>query len=152
MTYATEANIISELKNITFDVTDPVTSADVATFLDQTDAIIDMHLNKRYTTPVTASEALLIVKKIAIDLVAYRVAKILNLTKSVPIPDQNIIQQVTEGSAYRESMKLLVAMRDGKMDLPGETEVSPAGGIESFHTETGNSGIVPCFNKGKEQW
>ena len=152
MTYATETDIENELKGITFGATSIPTSAAVADFLTQADAIINMYLSKRYATPIVDADALNIVKKIAIDFVTYRVVKILDLSKSNPIPDSNIIQQIDEGSAYRESMKMLAAIRDNKMDLLGVSEISSAGGLASFHTESGNSEIVPYFQKGVDQW
>lgn len=152
MPYATSADIIAEIKGFDPDEESSVTSDAVDDFLTQADAVINMYIGKRYTTPVTATAALEVVKKIEIDIVVYRIAKILNLKKSVPIPDSNIIQEVTEGSAYRDSMKMLAAIRDNKMDLPGETETSAAGGLASFHTEAGNLDIEPCFKKGEQQW
>jgi len=152
MTYATETDIENELKGIAFGASTVPTSAAVADFLTQADAIINMYLGKRYSTPIVDSDALNIVKKIAIDFVTYRVVKILDLSKSNPIPDSNIIQQIDEGSAYRESMKMLTAIRDNKMDLLGVSEISSAGGLASFHTESGNSEIVPYFQKGVDQW
>lgn len=152
MTYATSSDIENELKGISFTATSSVTTGAVSDFLDQADAVIDMHIAKRYATPVTASESLLVLKKIAIDLVVYRVAKILDLKKSVPIPDSKVIQDITNGDAYKESMKLLAAIRDNKMDLPGQDELNSNVGLRSLHTEAGNSDIVPFFEKGVEQW
>lgn len=152
MTYATASDINNELKQITFSATSAVTEGAVLDFLDQADAVIDMYISQRYATPVTASASLLVLKKIAIDIVVYRVAKILDLKKSVPIPDGNIIQDITNGDAYKESMKLLIAIRDNKMDLPSEEKINGASGIGSFHTESGNEDIEPFFKKGVDQW
>lgn len=153
MSYCTAANVTSELKNVTFNASSSVTSAAVLEFIDQADAIIDMHIAQRYSAPVTSgAKSLNILKKISIDLVVYRIAKILNLSKSVPIPDQKVIQEITEGSAYRESMKLLVAIRDNLMNLPDATLLDSTSGLASFHTETGNSEIVPVFDREEQQW
>lgn len=152
MTYALAADIVEEMKGISFTSTSSVTDAAVLDFLDQADAEINMYIGKRYATPPTAAEALLLLKKIAIDIVVYRVTKILDLTKSIPIPDKAIPQNITEGTAYRNSIDMLKAIRDDKMDLPGETEINTSGGLASFHTEPGNTGIEPCFEKGVVQW
>lgn len=152
MTYATTADIENELKNISFSISSDVKISAISGFLNQADAVIDMYIGKRYTTPATASGALLVLKKIAIDIVVYRVAKILDLKKSIPIPDSKIIQDITNGDAYKESMRMLTAIRDDKMDLPSETEISATSGLASFHTESGNSAIVPEFKKGTDQW
>ena len=152
MTYASTADIQAELKNLNVSATSAVTSAAISDFLDQSESLINMHVGKRYVTPITATESVLVLRKIEIDFVVYRVSKILDLKKSVPIPDARVIQDITEGSAYRDSMKTLMAIRDNKMDLPGETLINNSSALSSFHTETGNSGIVPLFEKGVQQW
>lgn len=153
MTYAVESDIEAELKNIDFSAaSSQVTSINVSSFITQADALIDMYIGKRYDTPVTNSKALSVIKKIAIDIVVYRIVKILDLSKSIPIPDQQIIQDITEGSAYRESINLLKAIRDDKMDLPGETLLEAGSALQSFHSETVNSNITPVFDKELKQW
>ncbi len=152
MTYALEADIIKEMKGIGFTSSTQVTSAAISDFLDQADALINMYIGKRYVTPATGSESLLVLKKIAVDIVVYRATKILDLKKSIPIPDSNVIQDITEGSAYRHSIKLLTDIRDNKMDLPDESEINSSGGLASFHTESGNADLTPCFQKGVDQW
>lgn len=152
MTYALSSDIVEELKGVSFTSTSQVTDAAVLDFLDQADAEINMYIGKRYTTPPTSSDALLVLKKCEVDIVVYRVTKILDLTKSVPIPDKAIPQEITEGTAYRNSISTLKAIRDGKMDLPGETEINATSSLLSFHTETGNSDICPMWEKGVKQW
>lgn len=152
MTYATQANITSELKGVVFSASSQITSAAVLEFLDQADAIIDMYVGKRYDTPVTGTKSLNLLKKIAIDIVVYRVTKILDLSKSIPIPDSGVIQDITEGSAYRESMRVLKDIRDNVMSLPDATLLNTTSGLGSFHAEALNSEILPVFDKELQQW
>lgn len=152
MTYATQANITSELKGVIFSTTSQITSAAILEFLDQADAVIDMYVGKRYDTPVTGTKSLNLLKKIAIDIVVYRVTKILDLSKSIPIPEAGVIQDITEGSAYRESMRMLKDIRDNVMSLPDATLINTTSGFGSFHTEALNSDIVPVFDKELQQW
>lgn len=151
MTYATEADITAELKNMTFGSTKSITSDAVSDFLAQADAQINMFIGKRYETPVTGAESLLVLRKVAVDIVVYRVTKILDLTKSIPIPDKAIPQNITEGTAYRQSIDLLKAIRDDKMDLPGEAEINVDSGLASFNTEAGVDNPA-IFQKGVMQW
>lgn len=151
MTYATEADIEAELKGFLFTASSSVTATAIADFLDQADAQINMFIGKRYATPATAAESLLVLKKVAVDIVVYRVTKILDLTKSIPIPDKAIPQNITEGTAYRQSIDLLAAIRDNKMDLPGETGLNASYGLASYNTETGVDN-PPVFQKGVDQW
>ena len=151
MTYATEADITAELKNITFGSTKSVTNDALSGFLAQADAQINMFIGKRYATPATAADSLQVLKKIAVDIVVYRVTKILDLSKSIPVPDNTIPQNITEGTAYKQSIDILKAIRDDKMDLPGETELNVNSGLASFNTETGVDND-PVFQKGVTQW
>ena len=151
MTYATSADIRAELKNIAFTSTSSVTDDAILDFLDQAEALINMYIGQRYVTPVTSAEAILVLKKCEIDIVVYRVTKILDLKKSVPIPDTAIPQDITEGSAYKQCIKLLESIRDNDMDLPGETPINPDSGLASFNTEPGVDNPA-CFQKGVDQW
>jgi phage gp36-like protein len=151
MTYAVESDIASELKNIPFNASTSVTSNAVCDFLDQADAQINMYIGKRYVTPVTTASSLLVLKKIAVDIVVYRITKILDLTKSIPIPDKAIPQSITEGTAYKQSIDLLIAIRDGKMDLPDEAEINATSGFASYNTEAAVDN-PPVFEKGVDQW
>jgi len=152
MAYCTSANIAAELKNMPISTTSNVTSASVLEFIEQADAIIDMYIGQRYATPVATAQAVNILKKISIDIVVYRIAKILDLSKSNPVPDGVIIQDITEGSAYRESMNMLKAIRDNVMALPSATLIDAASGLLSFHSESANSDIIPVFKKESQQW
>lgn len=153
MAYATQANIEHELKNIVFvaDGGKGVTVTALAEFLEQTDALIDMYVGKRYSTPISGTKSLNLLKKIAIDIVVYRVTKILDLSKSIPIPEAGVIQDITEGGAYRESMRILRDIRDNVMSLPDATLLNASSGLSSYQTEAGNS-YVPVFDKELQQW
>lgn len=151
MTYAVQADIENEFKRVSFDdPNDAISNVALSDFLDQADSVINMYIEKRYLLPIVSSNALLVLKKIAIDIVAYRVTKILSLTKSVPIPDGRVVQEITEGTAYRESMNLLKGIGSNDFDLPGEDLKNPASGLSSFHVD--NPNIAPIFQKGVDQW
>ena len=153
MSYCSSVDISVELKHMKLgDANSQVKTADVEDFIDQADAVIDMYVGKRYETPIVGVKSLQILRKISIDLVTYRVVKILDLSKSNPIPDAQVVQEITEGSAYRESMKILKDIRDNLMSLPDATLLDSAGGLASFHTEAGNSEITPFFDITKQQW
>jgi phage gp36-like protein len=150
MTYSAVTDIENELKNTTFSSTSIVTSTAVSDFISQADATIDMYLSKRYSLPITDATALIVLKNISIDIVTFRVAKILDLKKSGSIPDNHVVQDITNGDAYKESMRKLVAIRDGVMDLIGETAITPQSSLSSLQYE--NSDLVPFFQKGVDQW
>lgn len=155
MTYAIEEDIQNELKRIVIGGDTGVTRNAIVDFLTQEGAKIDAFIGKRYTTPIVLADdpkSFALLKKIEIDFVVYRVTKILNLSRSVPIPEKGVTQDITEGSAYRESMKMLQQIKDGKLDLPDSDLINSSAGFGSFHSESINSDVVPCFDRTAQQW
>ena len=155
MTYATEEDIRSELKEAEFEGDTLVTAAAIADFLAQEGAKIHAFIAQRYTTPISENDspqAYALLKKIEIDLVTYRVVKVMDKSKSVPIPDERVVTEITEGTAYNESMKMLYALQKGKIDLPDATETDPDAGFGSFHSESINSDVDPVFDVTEQQW
>lgn len=150
MTYATENDIANEFKNGVFNANTTVNSSALSGFLSQEGALIDSYIVNRYALPISDPQAILVLKKIEIDLVAYRVAKIQDLKKSNPIPDGRIVQDLSNGASYRQSMKMLQALKNGELDLNGETEINPTGGLSSFATD--NTDCSPVFKKCEKQW
>lgn len=121
--YCDSDDITANLRGVTFGASSVVTSSALADIISQESAVIDQHLRGRYTLPVSDATALLWLKKIAIDLVVYRVSKILQPKNPAPVPE-NATQEISHSTAYREAMKMLRNILDGKMSLPGETEKS----------------------------
>ena len=82
MSYATPDNIQDEFKKL--DLSGGImTTAKVQEYLDQTDQIINSYLGTLYIMPITGIISLGVVKKIEIDLVSSRIAKILQINKAV---------------------------------------------------------------------
>lgn len=151
MTYATQVDIENEFKRISFnDTNDVVSSTALAGFLDQTDAFIDMYLEDRYNLPIVSSGALLVLKKIAVDIVVCRVRGIVDLTKSNPFASENVKQDSTSTKGCCDNNATLNMIKNGRMKLPGEELKDPTGGLSSFHAE--NITIEPVFKKGVTQW
>lgn len=148
MPYCTPSDISSEFKNISFAAGSDITEAEVTQFIVETDALINAHLAPRYETPITGAEALSIVKKISIDYVAFRVAKVLNLKKSVPLPGKDIVQELNEGVAYQESKAILESLKTGTMELPDAVKKSLSG-LSSYQS---TNSIEPVFERGVDQW
>ena len=151
MSYVDVAGITSEFKNIDFTATGAVLSTDEVTqFILETSAVIDSRLSSRYVTPITGTISLLIVRKICIDFVAFRVAKILNLKKSLPLPEKLIVQELNEGSAYVESRNMLDSLQNGSVTLPDAVRVATTEtGLSSYNT---TNSITPTFKRSTYQW
>jgi len=152
MPYANICDVATEFKGIEFDADSGVKPDTVEKFLEQDEAFIHTYIGERYTTPVTSTEGIEVLKKIEVQLVAFRIDKILDLTGSRPVPKAGIIQSNDRAFCYKEAIDYLKSIRDNKMNLPGTDELVPDAGLASFHTEPGNSDIVPLFDKEEQQW
>lgn len=149
MTYALESHIVGEMKGVTFSSSSFVTTSKISEILDEADAEINGYINARYNLPITDSSALLFLRKIAIDIVVYRVSKILEIKSSKPIPDGRIIQDISSASTYRQAIKVLEGIRDGKNQLYGATLKSSVGNVKSYNN---TNNIEPQFKVDEQQW
>ncbi len=149
MAYSLYTDVQSEFKTLPLSASSTVTINEVTEFISQEDAKIDAKLSVRYTTPITGTEALKLVKKISIDFTAYRIAKILDLKTDVPLPDSRVIQVLTNGGAYKESKNFLDDLASGKVPLPDATLNSPGPVVSSYNA---TNSIEPIFKRDTKQW
>lgn len=122
--YCASSDVVANMKGVAFSATSTPTATALADMISQESAVIDAHLT-RYTLPIAGAAALLFLEKICIDLVVYRVTKVL-APKAPPqvAPDGKTMQDISHASAYREAMRMLKALMKGEMTLPGETLTS----------------------------
>ena len=149
MSYADVADIQSEFKKITFSSDFAVTDTEVTAFIAQEEAIINATISNRYVTPITGTDAEEILKKITIAYVAYRVAKIINLKKDVPIPEKFVPQTLNEGGAFRIANKQLQDIQSGKIILGDAEQRSNEQGVKSFNAI---NNVEPIWIRDKKQW
>ena len=149
MSYATTADIVSEFKNLRLDTASSVKTAEVAEFIEQEEVIINAMISNRYEVPVSGTESVKILKRISIAYVAYRVAKILNLKKDIPIPEKLVPQTLNEGAARMKAEKRLFEIRDGKMVLSDAMARSSGQGVKSYNSE---NSICPLWERDTKQW
>lgn len=155
MSYATKEDIASEFKRLSFTGIDPViTETEVDEFIIQSCAMIDSMLCSRYTTPVTATTALIVLKKITIDFVSFRIEKILKIKNVKQSSSKNFEQSSPRYICYKESMKLLemfstgkAKLADAELDLGDNSQIS-AGAI----TTVNGVPREPIFQRYKDQW
>lgn len=155
MSYATKEEIASEFKRLSFTGVDPViTEAEVDRFIEEACAMIDSCICVRYLVPITDATSLLLLKKITIDFVAYRIEKILTI-KNVPMGKSgNVEQSSPRRVTYEDSLKFLYMIKDGKAKLPG-AQAAPSGSEQvSAGSNLNASGSLqdPVFQRYKEQW
>ncbi len=149
MSYATASDIEKEFKNITFDTGDAIQASEVTGFIEEEEAVINSTISNRYVIPITGTVSILVMKNITIAFVAYRVAKILNLKKNEPIPEQFVPQNLNEGATRRLAQKLLFDIRNGIVELNDAVGVTKDNGVTGYNA---NNEIEPIFERDKVQW
>ena len=150
MAYAIKTEIESEFKDLKISASGTaIIETEATRFINEAGAEIDAYISKIYTLPVTASDALLLLKKICIDLVTFRITKILSIKNAFIVPESKIIQEITEGTAYRHALKLLDELKKGNIDLVGAEKNQTYGAMKSYTKE---NSLEPIFQRYNEQW
>lgn len=149
MAYAVFGDIESEFKNLSLTTGHALEEAEIIEFISQEEALINATISNRYETPITGTEAVKVMKSISIAYIAYRVAKILNLKKDVPIPKGFVPQQLNEGSAFVKARKQLEAIQSGKIVLNDAVARSAGQGVKSYNAENSISSV---WERDTKQW
>ena len=145
--YCDEADIVENLRGVSFGASTPVTSTALGNIIDQESQVIDQHIQSRFTVPPTDDDALVFLKKICIALVIFRVTAIVRPKDIMPIPnDAN--QDISSASTWKAAMKMLKDLQSGETVLPN-TDVSTKVFVSST-LETDN--VKATFEKDVRQW
>lgn len=144
--YCTNTEVASDFKNITFSATSTVTDTEVDEFIAQESAFIDSMICSVYQVPVTGTNALLLLKKICLHLVADRVRHVLYTKTGQDNKDQD-----TKGlkSLSRDPRGDLKKIQEGTLKL---------GDAVALTTNIGfDTGDVPgcdemTFDVRRQQW
>lgn len=147
MAYCTNTNVQNETKGLDYASSGAaITSIKVDEFISQADAYIDSRIGLKYSTPVTATESLKILKQISTWLVVDRVKDILTTRTGNAQRDQTSEPVVTPGTKAERMLKDIVA---GNILLSDATLRSSSDGVHSF---TYDEGEEHTFEKGVDQW
>lgn len=144
MSYATEAEISSEFKNVEFSATTSVKTAEVTRFLAEASALIDAKVGMRYVTPVTNASDLLILKTICIDIVTARIKRILDVKTGKTETEQGV-----KGSVEGAALKMLSEISNGNLPLQNSELINESSGVYSY---AASNGLEHTFKKGEDQW
>lgn len=147
MAYCTVPEVASDFKNITFNANSTVTEDEVSSFIDQESAFIDSMICSVYVVPVTGTQALLLLKKIAIALVADRVRHVLYTKTGQDNKDQD-----TKGlkSLSRDPRGDLKKIQDGTLKLGDAVELTSNIGFDTGTDVPGCDHRV--FDVTRQQW
>lgn len=146
MAYCTYTDVQNECKGLDLNASSAVTSSKITTFITQADAYINSKIGLKYVTPVTGTEALLVLQMISSWLVVDRVKDILTTRTGNAQRDQTSEPVVTPGMKAERMLKDIVA---GNLLLSDATLNSSSDGVQS-HTYT--EGEEHTFQKGEDQW
>lgn len=149
MGYATQADIQGDLKGVNFDESRSIDAAQVAAMIEQESAVIDQYISVKYALPITDAGALLVLKKICVDLVVHRVSKVLEIDGNTDAPDPNMYQS-SRGAAFKNSLNMLKMFKTGQMPLTG-AEINE-GKVEKVYVSPAKNASERIFKKDEVQW
>ena len=146
--YATESQIVANLKGLDVGVGKTITTAILSDILAEESQVIDQHLQPNYTLDITDADALIFLRKICIDLVVYRVAKILMPKEQKFTPDGKVIQDISYSGAWNKAMRMLKEILSREIALPNISVKSRV-----FVSSTLDSdNVKQTFEKDVRQW
>jgi hypothetical protein len=146
MAYATSAQIASESKIGLADFTTSTlpTLAKVEEIIAEVEAKMNAIVGRRYTTPVTGDDPLLIMRGISIALCTERVREIMAVKTGKPKEEQT-----PGGYSPAHARKDLERIALGELPLAGETKVDSTDGIRPTVAPCGHETV---FKRGCDQW
>lgn len=144
MAYCVVEDVKSEFKSLPIDSNGILTTAKIEGFIAQADAYINGRLASLYTVPITGAESLLIIKQISIDLVAQRIAHIMEMKGITPKGDQFIPKDLGKKAEDRINMilKKTLVLSDAAQAIGSSGVASSDSCSETPHS----------FIAGKVQW
>ena len=143
MAYSTNSDVQSEFKNLTYS-SGGITSAEVDEFIDQEDAFIDGIVGRKYTTPITGTYALRIIKNISIQLVTSRIKRILAVKTGIPETEQD-----SSGNLFGQAKTKLDDIAAGRLLLSDATLGNTSDGVDSFAV---SDDLEHIFKRDVQQW
>ena len=143
MAYCTTDHVQEEFKDQTFTTSTKVTLADVTRFILESDALINSKLGLKYQTPITGTNALILMRMISVWLTKSRILDIFAVKTGRTETDQD---GGTETAA--KANKLLQDIVDGAVALSDATLLSSDYRISSYSLE---HDLENVFEKGVDQ-
>jgi len=143
--YCNEADVKAEFKSLVIDANTAVSTTDVASFIIQTNALIDSYVSKRYVLPITG-DGLEVLKLIAISMIAERIRGIMEVKQP---SSKDAVQSVRRMYDAKTIMQMLKDIVSGDLTLIGATPLESGGGL---YSENAATGVKPFFRKDRTQW
>ncbi len=142
--YAVYGDIASEFKQGSFTASSIVTSTQVTQFITEASAYMDGRISNKYSTPITGTASLIILKTICIMIVADRVRKILE----VKTGDSNKDSNASKGEKG-QAEKMLDMIVKGDLPFLDSTLASSDDGSKGY---TYDNSVATSFNVESDSW
>jgi hypothetical protein len=146
MSYVSAAQVTSESR-YTFSATSKVTTDKLTEIIAETDAEINKALYETYVTPITGTEALIAVRKIALDICVGRVEKILRRGQDA-LQDQNEEGKAEVVGRYAAGYGALTRLRAGSDVLSDAVRRQATSGVVAYNEDV--TPMVDFGNDGQE--
>ena len=153
MAYCTKEQVADEFTGVTFGASTIPNATTVDRWIEEADVLINAKVGLRYATPITNANDLILVRQIAVLLVAARVRRRLNRTG----PDGESAK-VKVSDSHDQAMKMLESISKGMTLLPGSTLANEKVGVSSFmaanaDVDTAADDVTAhTFKKNVDQW
>ncbi len=144
--YAVAADVESEFRSINFSAADAALSIDEITeFIGQEEAAIEALISGVYSTPITGSKSISVMKLMTVLMVKARVQDILAVKVGSPKPEQG------NGSIELRArvMDMIDRLQNRTMQLVDATLANAGGGVQSYASE---NEVTRAFSRDEEQW
>jgi hypothetical protein len=145
MAYASVADIQSEFKSITFGSSNAIGSATVLSWIAQEEAVLNAQIGTIYSTPVTATQAVLVMQSMSILVVKARIMD----TTMVKTGDKKA-EQGNPGDSLRKKVQDMITSILNKTLLLSDATLRDASvGVKSYNND---NNIEQIFKKDSRQW
>lgn len=147
MAYSTSQEVQEEFKEFPISATTAIKADQVTRFIEEADAEIDARLAIRFEVPITSEDALPLIRKISIGLVAGRIKNMLPIQTG----DTGIAQSAhgLAGRLEKEARELLRAIVDQEMKLIGVNPATTHQGVKSGNV---SANVRHRFKRDQDQW
>jgi phage gp36-like protein len=143
MAYCTTDDVKAEFRSLEVSATTVITSTKMAEFIAQAAQEIDSRIGVKYVVPVTAANALTVLKQIAVWLVADRCKHILEVKLQAPDTGQSV-----QKNLRKDALTMLTDIIDGRILLPGAAMLN-SGGVKSINVSENQE---HQFKRNEDQW
>lgn len=92
--------------------------------IDDAEGIVNSHISKRYTVPLTGDDITTLAQRLTFDIAMYHISG----NRAIDRPYEDYYER------YKSALSTLKAIRDGKQDLVGATAIQGNSSLETIYS------------------